>query len=799
MASFSFSVLPAVWYASGLELEQDFGALLSEQARPKRDLAQVAEVIGGTAFVVVAVDARDRPLAERFADALVPRLEGLDEVLFVDGRLDLDFIEDRRLLFLSPDRLEVLVDEVADFIDRRLAETSGIFVDLTDEGADVRTFTERVQADMPAGELPVDAYLVGEDGKYLYLFARLAGSSGDLSFGRKALSAVMGQTERLRKEAAFPDDLGLRYSGSVLIRIEEDEIMKGDLQQSALLGFVGVVLLMLLSTRRLRTLPLVAPPLLIATAWTFAFARLAVGRLNIITGFLAAILFGLGVDFIIHLYLRYAEERTKGQSIPEAARTSHRSTGRAVVSSALTTAAAFGVVWFADFEGYQEFGLLAAAGILIVMAVSLVFFPALNGLLERARPMSVRPPKPPKRATCRPFPRAVATFVLVAMPAFFAYSALVVATGEVRFHTNWRDLKGESPASDFDDYIIESLGRSNTLTLIHVPRDESLPAVREAVEAFRAAFGASGATSAITRVLSIDTLVPPDQDTRLELIGALTKQLERIDPDRLSDKDRETYADLLGQTDVETFERQDVPESLRRRFETVTGQGSLMVLLTDNLFYEVDEVIAWAQEMSKLRGVLDHVDSSTAIMSENWVAGSVFAVVLGDGPFILWAALLAVFGVLWLDFRSVRHAGVVISSLVMGVVCIAGAMNIFGLDLNFMNAVILPSLVGIGIDGAIHVYHRYLEGGPSAMQDVLRHTSRATLLAAATTMIGFGVMIFAHHRGIRSVGQLAIVGVIATYLSTSVFFPLALERMGKWRGRRPPVGTAGTTAPETGS
>ena len=134
--------------------------------------------------------------------------------------------------------------------------------------------------------------------------------------------------------------------------------------------------------------------------------------------------------------------------------------------------------------------------------------------------------------------------------------------------------------------------------------------------------------------------------------------------------------------------------------------------------------------------------------------------------------------VLWVDFRSLRHAAIVLSTLVVGVVCMAGAMGLAGVELNFINAVIVPSIVGIGIDGAIHVYHRFLEDGAEAMPKVLQNTSAATLLAASTTMVGFGSMIFAHHGGIRSVGQLAVLGVTTTYLCTSVFFPLLLQTFG---------------------
>ena len=98
-----------------------------------------------------------------------------------------------------------------------------------------------------------------------------------------------------------------------------------------------------------------------------------------------------------------------------------------------------------------------------------------------------------------------------------------------------------------------------------------------------------------------------------------------------------------------------------------------------------------------------------------------------------------------------------------------------GMQLNFMMGVVIPSTVGIGIDNAIHIYHRYREEGPGSAPLVIRHSASATLLASFTTMLGFGAMIVAHQKGIRSVAGLALLAISLTYFATSIWFPLALE------------------------
>ena len=169
-------------------------------------------------------------------------------------------------------------------------------------------------------------------------------------------------------------------------------------------------------------------------------------------------------------------------------------------------------------------------------------------------------------------------------------------------------------------------------------------------------------------------------------------------------------------------------------------------------------------------------------MSENWIAGEIFETIFADGPRLLFGTLLAVFIVLLLDLRSFGASVIVLGGVLIGLVGLAGAMALFHVDLNFMNAGILPVCVGISLDNAIHIYHRYRVEGAKAIPIVLRQTSGANLLSSSTNLLGFGALALAHHNGLRSVAYLAVLGVALTYVSTSIFLPLALARFGRQKG-----------------
>ncbi len=783
LALSTLSLLAPVYFASKLGFESSLTALLPEDYQAVRDLRSGERLSGGVAHAVVAIDARDRPTAERFAQAYDLRLRALPEVRFVQSRLDVDFIEERQLLYLSVQSLDELLEEVTDALDARKVEAAGLGLGLEtpDEGLDL-DLRERFREEARKLDLPSDPYLYGNDGRYLYVFIAVSGEAGDLGRARVTQAKLEQVAYDLRRTGGFPEDLELRFTGSLVVRLEDNAILSRDLQRASMLAFAAVVLLLVLYTRRLRTLVVLSLPLVSGLAFTLAFAQLTFGRLNIISGFLVSILSGLGIEFGIHLLLRHTEERGRGLAPEEAQHTAMRTTGRSLLGSAGTNAGAFFVVSLAGFQGFSEFGLIAGVGLILTVLLTLLIFPAVNVTLERLRPMRVRKNAPIAGSGPR-VPAWVRVLVLVGLPLLCVYSGVALALGEVKFRTNWREIKGESPASDFDEYISQSLGNTFTQTMVFVRTHDELPKVADAIRRVVSRRTEAGLPSGISTTFSLEQLLPTEQAEKLERIALLRRQLERVDRERLEPVDRERFDHALSLARVSAFGLEDLPPSIVQRFQTTTGEGSLLIVRSNYQFYESSQVADWADELSEVHDEFVARGLDAPIVSENWIAGTVFQVIYKDGPFILGGTFFIVFLVILLDLRRLSHALVVLGSLLLGFVAIAGGMASFGMELNFINSAVLPLVVGVSIDNALHIFRRFREEGPGSIGLVFRYTVSATTLSSAANLMGFGSMIIAHHKGLRSVAELAILGISLTFLSTSVFLPLALDAWGSRRAR----------------
>ena len=140
--------------------------------------------------------------------------------------------------------------------------------------------------------------------------------------------------------------------------------------------------------------------------------------------------------------------------------------------------------------------------------------------------------------------------------------------------------------------------------------------------------------------------------------------------------------------------------------------------------------------------------------------------------FVSWLSLAAILVIAWIDFGSLRTALLATSTVVAGVLLMLGLLGPLGLSLNLANFFAVPMLLGLGIDSAIHVLHRWKrdpEGLPA--------TLTATAFTGVTTAIGFGALVLADHRGLASLGWAMLVGSLACVIVAVVALPAFL----RWR------------------
>lgn len=766
--------------ASNLTFQSSYLALLPEGAPEVAAIHEVRRHTGGTSELVIAVGG-PRKGRLPFGRRIVERLEASPWVEWAQVEQPTGFIQDRALYLLPGRDVRALQRALDDEVERARARANPLFVDLEQDGDQEAQRLARLReldAEQRRREAALAPVRETSDGRYLLVMVKPRSASTQLGRAREVFAGIQREVEAARQGSRAP----VRYAGSLVLSLHDNRTMSRDFTVASVVALGLAMILITFTTRRLSAVAVIGAPLVAGLAATLAFATVAIGHLNLVSGFLVAALVGLGIDFGIHLYLRFLDERIEVYDQREAMGRAIRATFGASLTAASTTSVAFLALLAADFRGFSEYGLIASVGVMLALATTYLLLPPLVLLLGRLPWVRRRAGQVDARGrrrlrNTRQLARPLAWLMLAAGLGFVALSA--GSLGRVEFRNKFKQLRGQSEALAFSDYISDEIGGSLSPAVLMVDDLEQARAVERALGR-----RARDPRSPIARAVSLASLVPADQERRALLVGRIERTVGTIlDTGDLSAADRDRLVRLQRLTGAAPWTAAEVPEELRRRLVARTGKHFVLAWPRHELADD-RRIARWAASLDAVTAELAEQGVAPLVLDENLVASRVLALIRTDGPRVMALSFAAVLLLLALDFRRLDRVLLVGATVGAGLVSMLGVMALFEIDINLFNAVVLPTILGIGIDNAVHLQHAYAARGRGSVALVVATTGRAALLSSATTAIGFGSAILAQHGGIRQMGLLALIGIGCSFAASTILFPIVLRLLER-RPREP--------------
>jgi uncharacterized protein len=117
-------------------------------------------------------------------------------------------------------------------------------------------------------------------------------------------------------------------------------------------------------------------PSVLVVAWVLGSMWVLGISFNVMTAMVASLAIGIGVPYGIHITNRFTEDLDRLGSVDDAVRATVTHTGAALLGSAATTAAGFGVLGFASLAPMQQFGIITALTIIYSLIAAVLVEPA---------------------------------------------------------------------------------------------------------------------------------------------------------------------------------------------------------------------------------------------------------------------------------------------------------------------------------------------------------------------------------------------------------------------------------------
>ena len=758
-------------YRLGRKLETDLVALIPENYQSVKTLNEIKQRVGGVGSLVVLVQSPDFEANRRFAEDLAHELQ--DEkyetyINFVDYKRDAEFYRKNALLFMETDDLDEILTRIDDYIIQEKLKLSPLYISLDEEEA-VLDFSD-IESKYRTAENGDETYYTNPDRTILALEAMAAGTVSNIGFAKDMQQVIQQAVKKVNPRAYHPQML-IEYGGPFKNKIDEYDTILSDVRSTLIFGVVGIVALLTFYFRQPLAAFFVAIPLAMGLIWAFAITYWVIGNLNTMTAFLFVILFGLGIDFGIHMFARYLEVRMDKTDVRMSIETMLSQTGQAILTAAITTSIAFFSLTLTDFRGFSEFGFIVGTGILMSLVSMTTVLPAVLVLADQKfmwiRMRHVWGHNWGGSRGHFPYPK------LVLAGALILTIYLGIHLRDIDFEYDFTNLRSNLPASVKVKQKMATIPKYGSESQSYgIVLADSKAELDEIVAALEKKISEDDPTPTIDKVKTLWTELR-GQDEKLDIIGEIRALTNGEGANLIKGEQKAKLDSLRDLLNVKRLSVEDLPENLLRKFETIDGsQAYFAQILPSVQLRDGKNAIAFAEDSHEIHTASGKVFYSS---SSNIIFADMLRLMLRDSPRAISLTVIVVLLIVLADFRSLRSALLVIFPLACGTVWMCGSLYLQDLKLNFYNMVALPTIIGMGIDNGVHLYHRYREEGPGSMPVVIRSTGGAMFISMLTTMVGFFGLMMAAHPGLNSIGRLALIGLWTCFVAAVLVLPAILE------------------------
>lgn len=703
----------------------------------------------------------------------------------------IDFIRDNIALFLTPEdyrRADSLLEEPGyveasvGSVKQMLSQPLGGLVVEGIANDPLNLFSPALQRlqQLAASEdyQMVDGYVFDAAGSRGYAFLESPYDASDTK--HNATIAKQIQCAIDSTQAQHPS-IQVSAVGAALIAVTNATQIKYDSFLAIALALLLIAVILFFAIGRKRNLLWMC--FAIAFGWLFALGVVALFRptISIIVIGIGSVLVGIAVNYPLHFIDHIKDHPNRREAL--------RDMVDPLVIGNITTVSAFACLLFVKADAMRDLGLFGS-----LMLVGTILFVVLFLPLWAKSGTSHSAPKEVIGSWQRIMSKKVRTtrlgmwlsqykvhysrvrwahFILVVgLTVFFAIRSTRTSFDADLHHINYMTAQQEA-----DLELLESSLQEDTCDLIYM--------VAEGAN-LEEALNASAEQTEGLEPTSITPLLPTkkQQEERLQLWSQFVAHHPTLAQELTREAVRQgftadAFAPFVRHLDAE-YEKQSV-----EAMAPILHLGSGYVLDRDSSVCIVSFLHAPYSQTETLKARLrqrSHEDSQF-VFSQSDVGSNLVSALSEDFNYILYVCGFVVFFFLWLSFGSLELSLLAFLPLTVGWLWILGIMDLTAVQFNIVNIILATFIFGQGDDYTIFITEGLVQEYAYGKQR-LQGFRRSVVLSASLMLVGMGTLIVARHPAMKSLAEVALIGMFVVVLMACYLPPLIYHWMTTKRGRR---------------
>ena len=555
--------------------------------------------------------------------------------------------------------------------------------------------------------------------------------------------------------------LHAEYFGGVAVAVGNAKQIKSDVILTLSITLVGLFLFISLFFKRIEVFFVIFIPVAFGGAFSLAMLYLLKGEISAIALGAGSIILGIAMDYTIHFYTHFkhlnsAEETVKDLSFP-------------LTLGSTTTIGALLSLYFVKSEALQDFGMFAAFSLMGAALFTLIIFPHfMRKKKASASPENHKPNFIERIAAYKFENNKLLIWFIILVSAVSVYTSQRVSFEGDMMSFNYMDpelAKAEQNLNSISNVSLRSVylvssGKNLDEALTH--SEKNIPLLNQLEK-----------ENILKKYSTISTILLSKQEQE--------KRIKRWKDYWTSDKKEKLKADLISKSEKYKFKENAFSafyEMLNKDFSTIDASAfsGLKSSMLDNYITEkpdettvVTVIKTTAENEDQVVNAFKETEH-LIVFDKKFLTNRFIEIIKNNFNLILTISSLLVLIMLIISYGRFELALITYIPMVLSWLCILGIMGAFDIKFNIINIIISTFIFGLGDDYAIFITDALMNEYKTGQKNLASYKT-GIFISATTTMIGIGVLIFASHPALKSIGLITIIGMFSVLIISNTIQP----------------------------